>query len=134
MEAVHAESTTMPAIGTKISYELGEEKSSSSMTFEKRYKYYWEAFADDDDDDGAVESTAAVGTKRRYKRNEEKSDVIFEKRYKCNYWEDPASAWKLKRWGSRFAQMDALENHCERSMPEAEMVAWNAARAASDHR
>jgi hypothetical protein len=38
-----------------------------------------------------VARDAAVGTKKRgYERDEERPDVVWEKRRKCNFWEDDA--------------------------------------------
>ena len=53
--------------------------------------------------------------------------MIFHKRYKCNYWEDPASEWMVQGGGSQLTQMAALDiDHGRCFMPE--MVAWRTAR------
>lgn len=49
-----------------------------------------------------------------YEREEEQCDVMIEKRYKCNYWEDPEYEWELQRWSSRLAMLAAVDNDYQR--------------------
>lgn len=49
--------------------------------------------------------------KRAYEDSEGELDVTMKKLYKCNYWEDPAYASKIKTSGLLLARSAALTNH-----------------------
>lgn len=60
------------------------------------------------------EATTKEPRKRAYEYSEYEMDVTIKKLYKCNYWEDPAYASKIKRFGLLLARSAALTNHIDR--------------------
>jgi hypothetical protein len=106
---------------TKRGLEPGEEKRGDPI-WEKRRKCN---FLEEEEDADSSTAMAAVGSKRGYERGESAydSNVMFEKRFKCNYWEDPAYAKDLQRWGGRLARMAAQDNDSDRITQE--MQSWN---------
>ena len=79
-------------VGMKRGHGRSDGKLDAAVT-EKRRKC----------DDGSWKAVAAygpvAGTKRAYVRSEDSFDLSIDKRYKCNYWEDPAYALILELSG-----------------------------------
>ncbi|XBI25237.1 hypothetical protein VPH35_050205 [Triticum aestivum] len=70
-------------------------------------------------DDNSWKAVAAyaptAGSKRAYQRSEDEIDPVFiDKRYKGNYWEDPAYAAVVRFGGRMRAMDDAFDNESER--------------------
>ncbi|KAM0918839.1 hypothetical protein ACQ4PT_008582 [Festuca glaucescens] len=75
---------------------------------------------DGEDDDPRWKNVAAyapsAGEKRGYEQSED--DAEDDKRYKCNYWEDPACAALLQARGGRKAKITAILNRVDRLIKE----------------
>ncbi|KAE8776056.1 hypothetical protein D1007_51392 [Hordeum vulgare] len=90
-------------VGMKRGHGRSEGKLDAAL-MEKRHKC----------GDNSWTATAAyapvLGTTRAYERSEDEFDLSIDKRYKCNYWEDPAYARILHLKGGSKARDAALTN------------------------
>ena len=69
--------------------------------------------------------------KRPYERDEfETADREMDKMFRCNYWEDPAYAFRLQRCGLLLARFAALRQFSERVNRATD--AWEARAATAD--
>ncbi|KAM3197203.1 hypothetical protein ACQJBY_072710 [Aegilops geniculata] len=97
-------------IGMKRGHGRSDGKLDAAVT-EKRRKC-------DDSSWKAVAAYAPVaGTKRACERPEE-FDLSTDKRYKCNYWEDPTNALILELRGGRKSSGAARSNMIWRTIKE----------------
>ena len=98
-------------VGAKRSHERSEGKLDAALT-EKRHK------CGDSSWTAAAAYGPVAGTKRAYERSEYEFDLTIDKRYKCNYWEDPAYALILELSGGSKAMTAALINQSQRTVKE----------------
>ena len=84
---------------------------------------------------GVVSVTKEAGSttttrKRPYERDEFEADREMDKMFRCNYWEDPAYAFRLQRCGLLLARFAALRQFSERVNRATD--AWEARAATAD--
>jgi hypothetical protein len=108
-------------VGIKRGHEARSEGKLEAALMEKRYRC--------DDENGGPEHprwkhvaaahAPTAGAKRRYEQPEDDVEAeLVDKRYKCNYWEDPACAKLLQLRGGRKAKHAARLNHTYRLIKE----------------